>query len=330
VGGGGGGGGGYARKLEVPVTSGVSYTITIPAAATAPAGAADGARFHGGAVSFVGDGGVSVTAAGGQGGECRVASSDTSGTGGSGGNTGSVGDVNFAGGNGAQGGVRDGGGGGGGAGASNSGGNGSGTSAGSGGTVGEGDGGSGRSGDNNGGTGQNPGGGGGGAKSQSSKGGEPRSGGSGGLGQIVLTYVQVPVEPPNTALEDWREEHFDTTDGSGSAADTYDVNSDGESNLLEFATGQDPHAGTLVRTEVAMNGGDLEFRYTCSKAALADGMIFQVEWCDSLLDGTWSGAGVTYEPDSSLPVDSELEHWIASVPVSTEGRRFVRLKVSKP
>jgi hypothetical protein len=150
------------------------------------------------------------------------------------------------------------------------------------------------------------------------------------LGQIVLTYVQMPVDPPNTALEDWREEHFDTKEGFDNAADTYDANSDGESNLLEFATGQDPHANTLVSTPVEMVGDDIEFRYSCRKAALADGMVFTAEWSDTLLPISWSSDGVGYELDSENPGNSESENWIARVPVSTEGRRFVRLKVIRP
>jgi len=197
VGGGGGSGGAYARKADVPVTPGDSYAMTIPAAATAPAGTSDGARFDGATVSFSGDSGVSVTAAGGQGGECRVGSGNISGTGGVGSTVGCDGDAVFAGGNGAQNGDRSGGGGGGGAGDTNPGGNANAVTAGSGGVDGGGDGGGGRNGHSNGRPGQVPGGGGGGAKSQSGVDGAAKSGGTGGLGQIVITYTLPPtVESP--------------------------------------------------------------------------------------------------------------------------------------
>ncbi|MDF7823434.1 hypothetical protein P4B35_05375 [Pontiellaceae bacterium B12227] len=190
VGGGGGAGGTYARTANVPVTPGNSYTITIPAAATAPAGSVDGARFDGAAVSFIGDSSVTVTAAGGQGGECKVAGVNTSGTGGVGSAAGCIGDIVFAGGNGSQWGDRNGGCGGGGAGNANPGGNAVEGTAGLGGTEGGGDGAGGRAGNASGQNGSNPGGGGGGAKSQSSG---PLAGGTGGLGQIIITYVVVPV-----------------------------------------------------------------------------------------------------------------------------------------
>jgi len=84
--GGGAGGGAYAKKVNIPVTPGTPYTITIPAAATAPAsGFATGDRVNGATITFTGDGGVSVTANGGQGGACAVevaGSSSRLGTGG--------------------------------------------------------------------------------------------------------------------------------------------------------------------------------------------------------------------------------------------------------
>jgi len=196
VGGGGGAGGAYAMKTSVPVTPGNSYTITIPAAATAPAGSADGARFDGADVSFAGDS-VTVTAAGGQGGECKVGTGNISGAGGAASTAGCVGDVVFAGGDGSQNGDRNGGAGGGGAGDAATGGNAVAGTAGLGGVNGGGNGGGGRSGSNIGKPGNSPGGGGGGAKSQSSAGGDAYYGGVGGLGQIIITYVQTPsIEPP--------------------------------------------------------------------------------------------------------------------------------------
>ena len=69
AGAGGGGGGAYAKKINIPVTPGTPYTVTIPAAAVAPASgftnteqSASGAN-----VTFTGDAGVSVTANGGTG-----------------------------------------------------------------------------------------------------------------------------------------------------------------------------------------------------------------------------------------------------------------------
>ncbi len=102
AGAGGGGGGAYAKKINIPVTPGTPYTVTIPAAAVAPASgftnteqSASGAN-----VTFTGDAGVSVTANGGTGGACAVSSGSTAitGAGGAGGAVSGSFDVEWAGG----------------------------------------------------------------------------------------------------------------------------------------------------------------------------------------------------------------------------------------
>jgi hypothetical protein len=137
------------------------------------------------------------------------------------------------------------------------------------------------------------------------------------------------VAPPNTALEDWRLLHFGTTANTGTAADTFDANNDGESNLLEFATGQSPLAQTQAEISLTRNGANLEFRYTRNNAALADGIQFAVKWTDTLLPAAWSSVGVTDSQDPVNPGDSNVENRIATMPAGTEGRRFVRLEVTR-
>ena len=200
--GGGGGGGAYARRATVPVTPGLSYTITIPNAAVSETTTTNNtASPSGGTVTFVGDSGVTVTAAGGTGGRnaYTTANSTIAVGGGAGGTTAaSVGDVGavFAGGAGSAsntGSTNVSGSGGGGAGNANPGSAGvittSTTTPGAGGIAGGGDGGAGRTGGNTnegeGAPGQTPGGGGGGGKNQ---GVGNWLGGTGGLGQIVITY----------------------------------------------------------------------------------------------------------------------------------------------
>jgi hypothetical protein len=102
--GGGGGGGGYVRANAMSVTGGNNYTITIPAAATAPAsspGFTDGdISPSGGDVSFTGDSSTTITAKGGTGGQCRTNNTSTA-TGGAGGSP-IGGDQVYAGGKGAD------------------------------------------------------------------------------------------------------------------------------------------------------------------------------------------------------------------------------------
>ena len=69
------------------------------------------------------------------------------------------------------------------------------------------------------------------------------------------------------------------------------ANKDGETNFLEFATGQNPNAATPARRLLVKNGANLEFTYTRSKAAVTDGVTFAVEWSDTLAAGSWSSVG---------------------------------------
>ncbi len=192
AGGGGGGGGAYARKAEVPVTPGLTYTVIIPPAATNPLPVINGATVDGADVSFTGDSSVTVTAVGGKGGFSAINTATTSvaGVGGLGGDSAlCVGDPEsvFSGGNGATRPINNGGAGGGGAGDANPGGNaepGS-SNGGVGGFIGGGNGGNGRTGGGSGNPGASPGGGGAGAKSQTVDVGF--AGGTGGIGQIRLS-----------------------------------------------------------------------------------------------------------------------------------------------
>lgn len=197
----GGGGGAYAKKLVVPVTPGVEYTVTIPAAAVAPAadsGFVTGDRVNGANVTFTGDGGVTVTANGGQGGECGV---DATGAIGGGGAAGTH-DVDYAGGNGGR---SPGNAGGGGSGASDLGAGNSTATTGAGAQKAGSDvdhnggaGGSGKTGAGNGNAGTaQPGGGGGGAKASVAN--TAYRGAAGAKGMIIISYSGGAVVKANNA-----------------------------------------------------------------------------------------------------------------------------------
>ena len=72
------------------------------------------------------------------------------------------------------------------------------------------------------------------------------------------------------------------TANAGVAAETFDANGDGESNLWEFATGQNPNVAGITTTHIVANAANLEFKYRRSNAAMADGVTFAVEWSDTL------------------------------------------------
>ena len=133
------------------------------------------------------------------------------------------------------------------------------------------------------------------------------------------------VTSATTALEDWRVQHFGSPDNAGPGADDSDADADGEANLLEFATGQDPHAATRSLTPLVLAAGQLEFTYTRAKAAADAGVSYMVEYHDSLDPGPWIAAG-----PGTLQVEGSLQTFRAIVPAGSSGRRFLRLRVTAP
>lgn len=155
--------------------------------------------------------------------------------------------------------------------------------------------------------------------------------GSGGGHHLFVDNVAFSATTePLTAQQIWRLQHFGTIENTGTVADGFDANSDGENNLLEFATGQNPHANTRAETFATRNGASLEFRYARSTAAVDDGIQFVVEWSDTLELDSWTTTGVI---DSAAPDDTEnpgspeFEERIATIPAGL-GRRFVHLKIT--
>ena len=97
-----------------------------------------------------------------------------------------------------------------------------------------------------------------------------------------------------TAQETWRFANFGTTANTGNAADLADANSDGELNLLEYATVQNPNAASLVALSAIRTSSAVEITYTRSKSALTGGVTFAAEWSDTLATNSWSATGVTH------------------------------------
>lgn len=130
-----------------------------------------------------------------------------------------------------------------------------------------------------------------------------------------------------TAQQVWRFTQFGTAADAGTAADSFDANGDGETNFMEFATAQSPYAATRTTPIFAKNGATLDFTYTRSKAAMADGVSFTVEWSDTLAVNLWSNAGVT---EQLLSDNGAVQSVRATVSTGAGARRFFHLKVSKP
>ncbi len=152
--------------------------------------------------------------------------------------------------------------------------------------------------------------------------------GSGGGHHLFLDNVAVSgITTALTPIQSWRSDYFATTENAGTAADNYDADFDGESNLLEFATGQNPHANTQALRPLAMSATGMELRYSRSKAALAEGVTYVVEWSDTLEANSWSSNGVTEALEGE---DLLVEDVVATVPFGNLERCFARLKVSPP
>ena len=144
------------------------------------------------------------------------------------------------------------------------------------------------------------------------------------FGETSRTLSVTAIGTALTNLEMWRQQYFSTLTNTGNAADNADPNNDGENNLLEFATGQDPHASTRVVGTLEKTATNLEFTYIRSKAAVEDGVTYSVEFSD-LLTPPWTSVG----PGAVIADDGTLQTVRAEIPAGPSGRRFVRLHISQ-
>jgi hypothetical protein len=130
-----------------------------------------------------------------------------------------------------------------------------------------------------------------------------------------------------TASETWRFANFGSAANSGNGADTFDANHDGEVNLLEFATAQNPHAGSRAVLTAIRSASALEVTYTRSKAAFTGGLVFTIEWSDTLAPNSWSDDLVG---QNILTDNGTIQTVKATVPAGPAvPMRYARLKVTQ-
>ena len=125
----------------------------------------------------------------------------------------------------------------------------------------------------------------------------------------------------------WRWQNFGIPSNTGIAADNADPDGDGILNLMEFATHTSPTVPNPMPGQVVLNGGNLEFTYVRSKAAMSEGVASGVEWSDSLLLPIWSTVGVT---ETILSDDGIVQQVKATLPGGSNGQRFVHLRAIGP
>ncbi len=125
-----------------------------------------------------------------------------------------------------------------------------------------------------------------------------------------------------TAVESWRQLWFGTSANSGNAADLEDPYHTGVSNLFVFAffgPNQDPALAKIGQLPQPQRAGD-NFVFSFTQPAGVSGVVYGAEWSTTLSADDWhaitdSGTG--------------LQH-VFSVPIATNMRLFLRLKVTSP
>ena len=144
------------------------------------------------------------------------------------------------------------------------------------------------------------------------------------LAPYSITTIVINSDAPLTQQESWRLQYFGAPANLGTAADAADANGDGESNLYEFATNQNPLANTRATPTMVRNGANLEFTYLRSKTAMLDGVTFTVEWSDTLAAGSWSSAVLA---ETTIAATTSTETRKVTLPYGTGTSRFVRLRI---
>ena len=128
-----------------------------------------------------------------------------------------------------------------------------------------------------------------------------------------------------TALAAWRLTHFGTDAATGNAADLADPDSDGCSNLLEYAFGSDPtvrDASPGFTSGMVTDGAGRHLTLTFNRIA-DPALIYLVAGSNDLVAWTplWTSSGAANLAGSVTVTDS-------GVATGTQPRRFIRLSVS--
>ncbi|MDW8344747.1 MAG: hypothetical protein RMM51_09690, partial [Verrucomicrobiae bacterium] len=149
----------------------------------------------------------------------------------------------------------------------------------------------------------------------------------------LLTDTAVKIERVLTPREQWRLNHFGTTENTGLAADFADPDADGVVNLLEYALRGDPRLpdGALLLPTGALTtpGSTRYLTLTYRQNKGATDLLFQPQAAGALTNGAWSSTGVV-----EIGREDAGDWWRVaardSVPLDAAPHRFMRLKVSGP
>ena len=138
------------------------------------------------------------------------------------------------------------------------------------------------------------------------------------------TSGMLVISDARTDLENWRFAHFQSYADAGNSANSADPDYDGIQNMMEFALGLNPKQPSTLPATLTINGNQMEYTYTRSKAALAS-VSFTVERTDSLSEVSWITDNVS---EVSPPLfDNGVLQTVKVVLPKGGDRRFVRLRV---
>lgn len=135
-------------------------------------------------------------------------------------------------------------------------------------------------------------------------------------------------------IENWRfggftaEELADPALEASVWGDLADPDGDGVPNLLEYATASDARSpgaspATVVSDNTTPEAPKLVLTYTRVKRAAAAGLLYHVEWSDTLQGGSWSALDTTEQVTASTATTETVS---VSVPAAVPSR-FMRLRV---
>ena len=134
-------------------------------------------------------------------------------------------------------------------------------------------------------------------------------------------------------IEAWRHVKFGNASETGSAANLADPDSDGGSNLVEYALGGEPKTGdaawfTPQATVVTEAGADY-LAMTFRRRRHAD-VNYTVETTSDPEASTWQQSAVPTGVPISVDDAFEQVTWRDQTPVASQSGRFMRLRISRP